>query len=494
MYKKVLSLLMACLILVSLLAGCGAKKADTQTQTQTETSNKDKFKGKEVTLYIRMMDAQDKWFRENTVKKFENEYGVKINVRTFENDTDLENILTLDKDKKTIALVKTPDTVILPLAKKGLFMPLEEAVGDRAKQDLTEYLDVAVQMGTIDGKAYYIPRKIETNTMLYSKSKVKDAVDNWQKFKDQINEMFKKVNGFGLPTDYSLEADPNQWDYYDLAVVGYYWANTEYNGVKEPRLAHRAKKYNGTVTELVNKAYQMGATQEDLLTMNAQAIKDAYKWEALFKNNNLYNPTMFQEEWSGGQIYNGYANGKVFLAFMHQIDDFFVHGGSHPTMTGYMKDPDDMGIAIQPQGVSLELKDGKPVKVGTHTANLSGWWWGIPVSTPDKELSYELARFITNHDNMLAECRNFGMMPVRKDISDKLDEAFTEAWMKDVFKAAMDQEEAGIQSMPQVTQWPEIQQLYIDSWYEAVVESDGSNIDKLLDEKYAPKAKEIMSK
>ena len=133
---------------------------------------------------------------------------------------------------------------------------------------MAEYLDIALDLGKVDGTLYYIPRKLETNTLLYLKSKVADAVANWKPLEADINAMFKAENGFGLPTGYNLEADPNEWDWYDLAVVGYYWSNTEIDGTKEARIAHRGKKYNGTQTELVTKMYQAGATEEDILAMN----------------------------------------------------------------------------------------------------------------------------------------------------------------------------------------------------------------------------------
>ncbi|CCJ33202.1 sugar ABC transporter substrate-binding protein [Caloramator australicus] len=483
MLKKLLSLFMSLTVLLGLLSGCSK---------QTSSDDTEKFKGKEVTIYIRMMEAQDKWFRENIIAAFEQKYGVKINVRTFEKDTDLHNILELDKDKNTIALVKVPFMQIYPLAKKGLIMSLDEAVGEKYKEDIKEYVDKAIEMATIDGKVYYIPRKLETNTLLYLKSKVEDAVNNWEKMKPQINKMFKKENGYGLPDGYTLEADPNQWDWYDLAVVGYYWANTPYNGTKEPRIAHRAKKYEGTVIEIMTKVYQMGGNQDDMLAMNTQPVKDTFQWEAFFKKNGLYNPAMWQEGWSGGGIWNAMAQGKVFLAFMHQIDAFFIHGGSDPSMQGFLANPDDMGLAIMPMGASLEIKDGQPARVGGHHSQAAGWWWGIPKSTPDKELSYTLARFITNKENHAKECATFGMMPIRKDIYENLNENFKEVWMQDVFKTAMEQESQGILPAPMVSQWPAIQNLYLEAWYDIVV--GDKDYSKTLDEVYAPKAKQELSK
>jgi maltose-binding protein MalE len=482
--KKLVSIFMMFTLIIGVMAGCSSES------TISDESVDKKFKTDEITIYIRMMEMQDKWFRENIIKPFERKYGVKVNVRTFESSVDLENVLKMDKDKNTIALVKTLHSDLVPFVEKGLMMDLETAVGDRYKEDIQEYTDISVEMGTINGKVYYIPRKLETNTLLYLKSKVKDAVDNWKKFEIEINAMFKKENGYGLPDGYELESDPNQWDWYDLAVVGYYWANTEYDGKKEPRIAHRAKRYEGSVTELVTKVYQAGGTPDDALAMNTDPVKDTFKWEVFFKENNLYNPGMWEEGWSGGGIWEAMAKGKVYLAFMHQIDAFFIHGGSNPNMTGYLADPDDMGLAVMPKGVSLELENGQPVREGSHGSQLAGWWWGIPTSTPDPELSYELARWITNAENHKAEAQQFGMLPIRKDIINNLEGTFAEEWMQEVFDVANRQVQEGVQPIPQVTVWPEFVQLYLDAWYDIVVDGKYS-VDEGLDNVYGSKATEL---
>ncbi len=470
--RKFLGLAALLLLSVSLFS-----KGDNENKASTT---------KEMTMYIRMMESQDKWFRENIVSGFEKEYGVKINVRTFEALADLENVLKLDKDKNTIGLVKVEANMTYPLAKKDLIMSLEAAVGDRYKSDLGEYSANAVALSTVDDTVTYIPRKLETNTMLYLDSKVQEAVKGWSNYKNQINIIFAKYNGTGLPQNYELESDPNKWDWYDLAVVSYYWKETEGEG----KMAHRGKKYGGTITELVTKVYQAGGTPADLMAMNTQPVVDAYEWEVFFKEEGLYNPGMWEEAWSGGGIWNAFASGGVYLAFMHQIDAFFVHGGTDPSMTGYLTDPEDMRVAIMPQGMSLEIKDGKPAREGVHGSQLGGWVWGIPKSTPDAELSYALARWITNPENHSKEASTFGMMPVRNDIITDLNNNFKEEWIQDVFKTADRQLNQTVHMMPLEGTWAEVGQLYLDSWYDIVVDGNHSDIKAVLDS-YNKKATSI---
>ena len=64
----------------------------------------------EFTVLIRMMPAQQRFFEEEFVAKFNKEHNCKISVATFTDQWDIERFLKLDKGKKNpeIGLVKTP--------------------------------------------------------------------------------------------------------------------------------------------------------------------------------------------------------------------------------------------------------------------------------------------------------------------------------------------------------------------------------------------------
>lgn len=102
------------------------------------------------------------------------------------------------------------------------------------------------------------------------KSKVADAIKNWHEFEAQLNDIVKKENGYGLPRNFNLESDVSKWDYYDLLVVAYYCANTEYDGKKTAKVALRSKDYAGTSRGLIDRALQLGTIEED--------IRDMYKF------------------------------------------------------------------------------------------------------------------------------------------------------------------------------------------------------------------------
>jgi ABC-type glycerol-3-phosphate transport system substrate-binding protein len=426
----------------------------------------------ELTVLIRMMDVQDLWFREK-MKEFERQNQVRINVVAFDQVEDVRQMIDLARKsgEKKIGLVKTAMEMVYPLAKGGYLISLDEIVDSiQLENDLDEYLPQAREMGVVDGRVYYVPRKLETYLLFYLKSKVKDALDNWQKDKPKIDAALREVNGHGLPTGYELEEDPGEWDFYDIAVLSSFWANQPYHDLLLPRVAHRGKRYAGTVNELVTRVFQLGGDKRDILSMDTQPVKDLFQWESFFIRSDLYHSGMWERAWSGGDIWRAISSGEVFLCFLHQIDLFFVHGGSDPTMTGYLADRSDMGVSIMPKGVSLELTEkGLPKREGGHFSNLYGWWWGIPVTSPDPELSYRLARFITSRENQIEECSRFGMFPVRKDVLDDLAQAFDEQWKQEIFKVSRRQFESGVKELPRLKQWPQVGKNYLDAWYDISV-------------------------
>ncbi|MBE9581299.1 MAG: extracellular solute-binding protein [Proteobacteria bacterium] len=458
---------------------------------------------KSLVILTRMMDMQDRWFRKEIIASFEKEHDAKVTVVSFDKFWDLEVILKLERDSErhSIGLVKIPLEMTRPL--KDFMVPYDDLVSKKELSALkSQYDKKAIELGTMNGKLYYLPRKLETRMITYLKSKADEAVMGWGKFKAEINRALKGDNGFGLPAGYQLEKDPNLWDYYDLFVVSYYWAHTPYYGITMPRMAHRGKKYGGTVVGLVDRIYQMGGASEDVLKMSAVPVVDMFVWEAIYRKNGLYNPGMWQDPWSGGGIWNAMKDGKVFLAMMHQIDSFFIHGGTHPHMQGYLADPDDMGVAVMPEGISFELeKKGFPKRTGNRKAGTAGWWWGIPKASPHPELSVALARWITNQDKHLSECKVFGMMPIRKDILANLQKVFPKGWMANVFDVSTRQIRLnGDATMPLLPEYSDVGKIYLRAWYDIVVAGnygkdgkvDRDYIQERIERIYVPMVKEVL--
>jgi ABC-type glycerol-3-phosphate transport system substrate-binding protein len=248
----------------------------------------------------------------------------------------------------------------------------------------------------------------------------------------------------------------------------------------------------------------MGGTVADVLKMSTDPVVDMFVWEAAYTKDGLYNPGMWQDPWSGGGIWNAMKDGKVFLAMMHQIDSFFIHGGTHPQMQGYLADPNDMGLAVMPQGLSFELDAaGKPLRTGSRKAGTAGWWWGIPKTAPQPQLSAALAQWITNYENHLAECKVFGMMPIRTDILADVQKVFPKDWMADVFATSIKQLQLnGDTTGPLLREYSDIGKIYLDAWYDIVVGKNygrGGKIDRgyireRLKGTYIPQMKEVLGK
>lgn len=458
---------------------------------------------KVITILIRMMPAQERSFREEIIANFEKEHNCKVNVATFNNEWDIERLLKLETGKKKpeIALVKTPFEMTRVLALKGYMEKLDNVMDSLVvDQDLAEYNALATGLGYVEGVPYYLPRKLETRILFYRKSMVADALAKFDAHKARINSELKKQNGYGLPAGYELEENVDQWDLYDLYVVGSIWANEEYNGAKMGRIAHRGARYGGSALFLADRALQLGASKEDILRLNSDPMVSMYQWEKKFIDNGIYNPGMWQDPWKGSNIYNGIKDGKVFLAWFQQIDNFIVHGWPEdPSMPSYLPLADDMGLALIPKGVSFELDNaGVPKVEGSRSISTGGWWWGIPKTGPEKKLAYELARFITNRENQSRECSHFGMIPVRKDVLANVPEVFAEGWVGDVFHKSIEQIQANeLTTVPLVEQYSQIGQNLVEAWYKLCVEDSGGGssmeaIKKKLSGEYLAKQKQIL--
>jgi len=433
------------------------------------------------TVFIRMIPAQQRFFEQEIVAKFNKEHHCNIRVASFEKERDIERFLTFDAAKKhpEIGLVKTPFEVTRPLVYKGLMMPLTSVVDSaKVRMDLAEYHQLAAGLGYVNGIPYYIPRKLETRIMFYRKSMVADAVAKFETYRTCINEELKKQNGYGLPAGYVLESDPSQWDLYDIYVVGSIWSHESYKGVVMPRIAHRGERYEGTALDLVDRSLQfdsvISSAQQGIMSLGKNTAQTLL-WENIFIRNNIYNPSMWQDQWTDDKIWNGIKDDKVFLCFVQQMDCIYIHGWpDDPGMPSYLPDINDMGIAQIPLAVSFDLKtNGTPQVVGTRAISTGGWWWGIPKSSPNPELAYEFARYITNKTNNALECSKFGMVPVRKDVLLNLPEVFAAGWIGDIFKVSVDQISTnGLTTVPLEKGYPQLAQNIIEAWYTLCVSYD----------------------
>ncbi|MBD3391823.1 MAG: extracellular solute-binding protein [Chitinivibrionales bacterium] len=422
----------------------------------------------EMKVLIRMLDAQEAFFKAEVIEGFESKPRSEIEVVHYASVDSIP--LELEKHTSDAGLVKVPFDKAWSLVDQGHIKPLNDFLTEEQMKEFgSTYL--LTSLGMRGGKQYYVPRKFETRVMVYLKSRVKEACAVWRMHHDAVSAELKKYNGYGLPATYMLEDDPNAWDFFDVFVAGWVWAHTQYGGTQNGRVAHRGKRYSGTALRVIDRAFSCGADSAAIIDMHGDAVRDAFLWEAAYAASGIYNPRMWKQEWSGSGVWEGFKDGDVFLSFMTQLDCFFIHGTGRDGLEGFLKDPDDMGVAVMPAGCSLDIdKTGKVAREGSHAITTGGWWWGIPVHTPDALVSYKVARHITSTENQVQGCSRFGMIPVRKDILSDMSMLFGGGWITEVYDVSFKQLMANKKTvLPSHPKFDKIRDVYLDAWFDIVV-------------------------
>lgn len=448
-----------------------------------------------MVMLVKMMADQEAYFRDEVAPAFEKKYAIALDVVHYESTDSLSE--ELKKRPNQVSLVKVPFDKSMLLLPKGIFTTLDSVLDT---QQLAAFKNdyLLTSLGTVQGTPCLIPRKLETRIMVYCKSKVIDAVAKWRIYKDTIDEVLSTYNGYGLPATYLLEEDPELWDYFDVFVVGWIWAHTSYGGLIKPRIAHRGKRYSGTSLRVIDRIFQMGGDSTAVLTMQGDAVVDAIYWEALYTASGVYRTEMWANGWGGGDIWKAFAAGDVYLSFMTQLDCFYLHGTGRDNLSGYFKNPEDMGVATMPRGCSAQLDaTSVPRSIGRKSITTGGWWWGIPVDAPNRQQSFTLASFITGTTAQIQECTRFGMIPVRKDILGDMSMMFGGGWISNVYEISFKQlVENGYTTLPGSVYWGEITQFYLDLIDEVVgnrhwalegVVPDREYIKTVIEQKYVPK-------
>ena len=146
-----------------------------------------------MTVLIRMMPGQRKHFTEKIITGFEKQYNCKVKVADFVDMWDIEATLKLEKGSRNpaISLVKTPVEMARVLVGKGYMSPLVDVIDSlNLEKDMAEYHQLALGLGFIDGKLYYVPRKLETRILFYLKSKVSEGRKDTKKSTGVLNMLW----------------------------------------------------------------------------------------------------------------------------------------------------------------------------------------------------------------------------------------------------------------------------------------------------------------
>ncbi|MFP4418363.1 MAG: ABC transporter substrate-binding protein [Chitinivibrionales bacterium] len=434
-----------------------------------------------MNVLIRMIDEQENYFGNEVIPPFEKSHSAEIEVFHYNSPDELIGEIDNYPD---MHLVKVPFSEAYRLVDRGALMPLDDFL---SKEQIKEYKDtyLLTSLAEFGGKHYMVPRKFETRIMVYRKSKVAEAQAQWRRYQPSIHEALKKINGYGLPATYLLEQDPNQWDYYDVFVVGWIWAHAD-GDFSGGRVAHRAKRYFGTAQRIMDRIFQCGGDSTALITMSGDPVVDAMHWEAVYAFGGIYNSRMWEQGWSGPDIWRGFGDDEVYLSFMTQLDCFYLHGTGRDGLGGYLSDPDDMGVAVMPRGCSVQLDEkGNIKRQGRNAITTGGWWWAIPAKSSDPHNSYELARHITNAENQIQGCSRFGMIPVRKDILSDMNLLFGGTWISKIYSVSFQQLMHNKKTT--VPAYPDLAKVigsYLDAWHTIIVQGQWASQGAIPDRQH----------
>src|SRR5690606_6440615 len=356
-----------------------------------------------------------------------------------------------------------------------------------------------MDLGTVDNRAYFLPRHVETPVLIYLKSRVAEAAQYWETRAEDINRSLAKYNGTGLPRDYVLEKDPSQWDNFDLFVVGYYWSAKEIHGDKHGRISLGAIASPTYARSLMDKCFQAGATPERVLAMDGEAVADMFHWQSALAGEGILNPGLWKDGWGEEDIREGFRSGEIFLSEATQMEAYLIHGNATAGMPGFLENPEDMGVAMMRRGSSLLLDSrGAPLRLGNRSVATRSHWWGVRRKARNRALSFRLARHLTGTRNQVVESSAFGMIPVRQDLLGEMGLMFGGGWTADVFLTASRQiVENRFTVHPLVEEFTEVGRNYADAHRDLCLpggdrKTQYDEIRKALDDRYVPRQRGIL--
>ncbi|KMQ50956.1 hypothetical protein CHISP_2098 [Chitinispirillum alkaliphilum] len=307
------------------------------------------------------------------------------------------------------------DLIMVPFEKSRYYVEggYLKSMGNSADSQRLRYLEKELllsALGNIGGEQFYLPRNFKTRVMVYRRSKVQDALRVWRSLRHEINDDLRHINGYGLPSNYILEENPEEWDFFDLFVLGWIWSRQEYGGEKKPRIAHPVVSSRGLALRLIDHVKQFSSDQE-------VAVEDMFHWEALFSFSGVHNPAMWNENWTDQDLWEAFGNSDIFLSFLTQKDIFHIHGTGKDNLMGYVENGNDLAFATIPRAVSLELDHyGSPLRTGGKSIVTGGFWWAVPLSAQDPGLSLKFIEHVSGSVNQVEESSRFGIIPVRREV------------------------------------------------------------------------------
>jgi len=423
-------------------------------------------------------EPEEAWFRAR-IADFAEKHHVRLTTRAYANEDELERLVraeTLER-KRRVLVALAPRAALAPLSEDDLVLPTDDVRGTPRARALAAAMapEAIAPAAARGGGLRFVPASISTPLLFYSRARVAEAVAGWESDRARIDAALRRAGGSGLPQQYRLEADPNDWDTFDIAVLAAWWADRPYDGLRGPRIAHAAIGDAATV-DLATRAFSQGVTAADLLDLDAVQLRDALAWESVFFAAGWYHPGMMKQNWEPNGLLSAAAQGQVFLGWLDMPRLFRLHGTGAPGLEGVLKDPADLGVARVPRGVSLDLAKSLPARGGDSRAALDGSWWTVPRTTPDAPLAFELVELLSGREFQADWARAFGRLPARRDLLAELDLLFETDWQFTIARIAKKQALDRGRTQPGTIRWRNNGRALVAAWREMCVEKETTNL------------------
>ncbi len=421
--------------------------------------------------------AEESWFR-TRIADFAEKRHVRLSTRAYKDADELERLLRAEplERKPRVLVALAPRAALAALTDEDVVLPIDDVGGpNRAKRLAAGMAPVALAPAAARGGALrFVPATISTPLLFYSRARVAEAVADWKANRPRIDAAIRAAGGSGLPPQYRLEPEPDDWDSFDIAVLAAIWAARPYDGRTSPRIAHAATGDAVTV-DLATRAFAQGVAAADLMDLDAIELRDALAWESVCFGAGWYHPAMTKEGWTPDDLLSATAKGQVFLGWLDMPHLFRLRGTGAPGLEGFLKDPADLGVARVQRGVSLDLEGSLPARGGDALAALDGLWWAVPRTAPDAPLAVELVTMLSERELQADWARAFGRLPARRDLLAELDILFESEWQFAIARIAKKQALDFGRAQPGTLRWRNNARALTATWREVCVEQNNAD-------------------
>lgn len=386
--KKCISMLLALVLAVSMLAGCGSK--DNASKPDKGSDGKT----------IRVLTHMDGSF--NAVKDaFEQATGIKleIDVCSYEELNDQYEVLLSSKSSEYDVICPDGPNVAAYVS-RGYIAPLNEYF---TNDEINAFSQALVAQGTVDGTFYAAPLGDSCTVMYFNKDLLKEAGVEWDFDQyDGVNSRITWEKVIELATEVTAKLDPDGS-----------------KGITPVEFGQASQVYMMNV--LPNSLGGKNISDDGLSVggiLNSEAWTQALTW---YQDN--VNKGVFSRGISGMDGYNNFYAGKsVFILMTTDSYNYALYGG----MT-----PENMGYTYQP------CFEGHEDQVATACGN---WTCAVNAYSENKAEAAEFVKWITYGEGNDLFLTSESMVP-------NMASRYTDALIEKVPTLAMARVESGVTSV-----------------------------------------------